>query len=137
MDDASNKALTIAVGVLITIIVTSGVLFSIAQMQHIYSQVYETDVSIQNRFDEFDAYRETSITKDGYTFNGNVKTGIEIVNTLNRYMNDTIVNFRYRNVDYSTPDEKESLINSVDNSTLYVTTVDEKDGFITIVFSEY
>ena len=137
MDDASNKALTIAVGVLITIIVTSGVLFSIAQMQQIYSQVYETDVSIQNRFDEFDAYRETSITKDGYTFNGNVKTGIEIVNTLNRYMNDTIVKFRYRNVDYSTPDEKESLINSVDNSTLYVTTVDEKDGFITIVFSEY
>lgn len=137
MDDASNKALTIAVGVLITIIVTSGVLFSIAQMQQIYSQVYETDVSIQNRFDEFDAYRETSVTKDGYTFNGNVKTGIEIVNTLNRYMNDTIVKFRYRNVDYSTPDEKESLINSVDNSTLYVTTVDEKDGFITIVFSEY
>ena len=137
MDDASNKALTIAVGVLITIIVTSGVLFSIAQMQQIYSQVYETDVSIQNRFDEFDAYRETSITKDGYTFNGNVKTGIEIVNTLNRYMNDTIVKFRYRNVDYSKPDEKESLINSVDNSTLYVTTVDEKDGFITIVFSEY
>ena len=93
MDDASNKALTIAVGVLITIIVTSGVLFSIAQMQQIYSQVYETDVSIQNRFDEFDTYREGSIIKDGYTFNGNVKTGIEMVNAINRYMNETIVRF--------------------------------------------
>ena len=137
MDDASSKALTIAVGVLITIIVTSGVLFSIAQMQQIYSQVYETDVSIQNRFDEFDTYREGSIIKDGYTFNGNVKTGIEMVNAINRYMNETIVRFRFKNVDYSTPEAKQQLIGLVDESTLYVTTVDESSGFITIVFSVY
>lgn len=137
MDDAANKALTIAVGVLITIIITSGVLFSIAQMQQIYSQVYETDVSIQNRFDEFDTYREGSITKDGYTFNANVKTGIEIVNALNRYMNDTIVKFRYKNVNYETPDAKAQLINFVDESTLYETSVDENYGFVTIIFSEY
>ncbi|MDD3303952.1 MAG: hypothetical protein PHP54_03450 [Clostridia bacterium] len=137
MDDASNKAITIAVGVLITIIVTSGVLFSVGQMQRIYSQVYETDVSIQNRFDEFDTYKEGTSTKEGYTFSGNVKTGIEIVNALNRYMNDTIVLFRYKNLDYTTPEAKEKLISNINESTLYVTSVEEKSGFTTIMVAEY
>ena len=52
-------------------------------------------------------------------------------------MNETIVTFRFKNVDYSTPEAKQQLIGLVDESTLYVTTVDESPGFITIVFSVY
>lgn len=82
MDTAGNKALVIATAVFITIMITSGVFFSIGQMQTIYSQVYETDISIQNRFSEYEAFDNTE------------KTGIDLLNTAKKYRDSQIVTVR-------------------------------------------
>lgn len=82
MDTPANKALTIAVAIFITIMITSGVFFSIGQMQSIYSQVYETDISIQNRFSEYEAFDNTE------------KTGIDLMNTAKKYRDSDVVTVR-------------------------------------------
>ena len=58
MDFISNKAISIGVGVLITIIVTSAVIFTVTQVVSIYSKVYNTDTSIKGKYDEFDKFKE-------------------------------------------------------------------------------
>ena len=55
MDSSANKALTIGVALFVTIIVTSGVFLTLNQMKDVYSEVYETDISIQSRFGEYEA----------------------------------------------------------------------------------
>ena len=62
MDNSANKALTIGVAVFITIMITSAILFILGRMQEVYSRVYETDISIQNQFDEYDAFDSTTKT---------------------------------------------------------------------------
>ena len=62
MDYMSNKALIIAVSLIVTMTVASAVLLIINQVTTIYGQVYETDTSIQNTFDEFDSYDNTEKT---------------------------------------------------------------------------
>lgn len=79
MDSITNKALIIAVGVFVTIAITSGILLTINQMKDIYSKVYETDTNITNRFDEFDAYENAE------------KTGIEVANAFSKYGSDRII----------------------------------------------
>ena len=76
MDNVTNKAIIIAVGIFVTITITSGILFIINEMRNIYSDVYKTDISINSRFSEFDAYDETE------------KTGLEVTNTFCKYKND-------------------------------------------------
>lgn len=70
MDYMSNKALIIAVSLIVTMTVASAVLLIINQVTTIYGQVYETDTSIQNTFDEFDSYDNTE------------KTLLEFLNTI-------------------------------------------------------
>lgn len=63
MDYISNKALIIAVSLLITMGIASAVLYTINQVTGIYKTVYETDTLIQSNFDEFDAYNDVEKTK--------------------------------------------------------------------------
>lgn len=76
MDEITSKALTIGVAVFITIAITSGLLIVIDQIKGIYGQVYETDISLQSSFSEFDAYDNVQ------------KTGIDVINTIKKYEND-------------------------------------------------
>ncbi len=73
MSSITNKALVIAVGIFVTIAITSGILLTIGKMRDIYQDVYQTDISLSNRFSEFDEY------------DGTEKTGLEVANTLNKY----------------------------------------------------
>ncbi len=85
MDSSANKALTIGVALFVTIIVTSGVFLTLNQMKDVYSEVYETDISIQSRFGEYEAFDNTS------------KTGIEVVNAINKYVNNYLVTIKIGN----------------------------------------
>ena len=85
MDSSANKALTIGVALFVTIIVTSGVCLTLNQMKDVYSEVYETDISIQSRFGEYEAFDNTS------------KTGIEVVNAINKYVNNYLVTIKIGN----------------------------------------
>lgn len=79
MDEISNKAISIGVAIFITIAIVSGVFYVINQMKVIYGQVYETDISIQSRFSEFDGYENTE------------KSGIEVLNAIKKYLNNSFV----------------------------------------------
>ena len=84
MDNSANKALTIGVAVFITIMITSAILFILGRMQEVYSRVYETDISIQNQFDEYDAFDSTT------------KTGIEVYNALKKYVGNQLVTITFK-----------------------------------------
>lgn len=84
MDNSANKALTIGVAVFITIMITSAILFILGRMQEVYSRVYETDISIQNQFDEYDAFDSTT------------KTGIEVYNAVKKYVGNQFVTITFK-----------------------------------------
>ena len=84
MDNSANKALTIGVAVFRTIMITSAILFILGRMQEVYSRVYETDISIQNPFDEYDAFDSTT------------KTGIEVYNAVKKYVGNQFVTITFK-----------------------------------------
>lgn len=69
----SNKALIIAVSLLVTMTIASAVLLIINQVTGVYRTVYETDTLIQSNFDEFDAY------------DGAVKNQLDLLNVTKKY----------------------------------------------------
>ncbi len=89
MEMMSNKALMIAVGLIITMIITSAVLFTINQITVVYKQVYETDTHIQGNFDEFDAFDSAK------------KTNLDFLNAIKKYRDsDSVYVVNNYNDDY-------------------------------------
>ena len=86
MSEISNRAIVIAVGVLVTIAITSSVLMVMGYFKDIYSEVKNTDISLRKMFNEFDPFDGTEIT------------GLDILNGYNKYRNDPTVNFSINNV---------------------------------------
>lgn len=80
METLSMKALMIAVGVFISLAVTSAILFTLNQITQVYQGVYTTDISIQKEFTEFAMYNET------------VMTGLEMCNTAKKYKDKPNIN---------------------------------------------
>lgn len=97
MENSTNKAIVIAVGIFVTVAITSGILFSINEMKNIYSQVYETDTSITSRFSEFDA------------FDGTVVTGVDVINAVKKYGNKVKFNGYIEIPDGKTASESEKM----------------------------
>mgnify|MGYP000859294055 FL=1 len=142
MDYMSNKALIIAVSLIVTMTVASAVLLIINQVTTIYGQVYETDTSIQNTFDEFDSYDNTE------------KTLLEFLNTVKKYRNNSNVTIRYNSFDYTTVEEKDKEIDNLkiylkiekDNekisidttfsSSMHIANVEKNDNKVIISFKE-
>lgn len=142
MDYMSNKALIIAVSLIVTMTVASAVLLIINQVTTIYGQVYETDTSIQNTFDEFDSYDNTE------------KTLLEFLNTLKKYRNNSNVTIRYNSIDHTTVEEKDKVIDNLkkylkiekDNekisidtvfsSSMYIANVEKNNNKVIISFKE-
>ncbi|MCX8075309.1 MAG: hypothetical protein N2749_06985 [Clostridia bacterium] len=79
MDYFGNKAIFIGVGVIITLTLTSGIMYTINQVKDIYKGIYGTDVSITKNFNEFDMY------------NGTQLTGLDLYNTAKKYSKDSTV----------------------------------------------
>jgi len=134
----SAKALTIAVGVAISLTITSGILFTLNQITLIYKNVYATDVSIKKEFAEFSMY------------DGTVMTGLEMYNTAKKFQDSKLVNIKCyaygaRNINQTV----DGWIGNFDGSSEYYTsklfnvhyspnTVDNADGIrgtVTIKFT--
>lgn len=105
----SNKAIIIAVSLLITISITSAILLIIGQVKNIYRTVYETDTSIHNGVDEFDVYNST------------VKNSLDLVNTAKKYKERNDVTIKVENSgfngNYSNLTEKNNLISQIEDSS--------------------
>lgn len=130
MDEISNKALLIGVGLFVTIIITSGVLYTLGEMKEIYSQVYETNISLQDMFSEYDEYDNT------------LKTGIDILNTAKKYKDNNLVQIFINNqsIDknnyintYDTQEEFEVIGKEVYDSTV---SIDQNTGEVRIIFKQ-
>ena len=118
MDFMANKALLIAVGVFITLALTSGVLMVIDNIRIIYSQVYETDTNITSNFSEFDKY-------DGSEF-----LGIDLKNTYKKYKDNNIVNVYYGDTLIN-----DNNVDSISNETKLKSTLVENGDIKEIHFS--
>lgn len=82
MDFLSTKALTIAVGISISLSITSAILFTLNQITQVYQDVYNVDVSIKKQFTNYAMY------------DGTIMTGLEMYNTAKKYRDSTTVNVR-------------------------------------------
>ncbi len=85
MSEISNKAIMISVSLLVTIAITSSIIMVIGYFRDIYKTVDKTDISIRQGLTSFDMYDNTEMT------------GLELINTYNKYKNDAIVNVYYNN----------------------------------------
>ncbi len=84
MDILSNKAVLIGFGVLITIIVMTGVLFAVNQIKEIYGYVDKNDISVVKEFEDiFNSY------------NGAKMNGVDLVNTIRRFEGSLVVSVTY------------------------------------------
>lgn len=79
MDYMSNKALLIGVGLFVTIVITSGVIFTVDKLRDVYKRVYETNTQIEANFDEYDAYENSE------------KTSLDMLNTAKKYRDSDTV----------------------------------------------
>lgn len=110
MENSTNKAIVIAVGIFVTVAITSGILFSINEMKNIYSKVYETDTSITSRFSELDAFDDTIVT------------GVDVINAKNKYGDKVEINSTTFSgiIDLSKEENKMKFYSLKFNSTLEV-----------------
>lgn len=76
MDFLSAKAMTIAVGIAVSLAITSSILFTLNKITLIYQDVYNTDVSLKKEFNEYSMYQRTTMT------------GLEMYNTAKKYKNN-------------------------------------------------
>jgi len=132
----SNKALIIAVSLIVTMAIASSVLLIINQVVTVYGQVYETDTSIQSGFDEFDSYDNTQ------------KTALDVLNTVKKYKNNSLVSVVDGNGSpYNEEALKRSLnvenagtgdlsVNSTDSSKTYSSTIKRDNNKVTIILKE-
>lgn len=129
----SNKALIIAVSLIVTMAIASAVILIINQVVTVYGQVYETDTSIQSGFDEFDSYDNTQ------------KTALDVLNTVKKYKNNSLVSVVDENGSpYNEEDLKRSLevenagtedlsVNSTKASKTYSSTIKRDNNKVTII----
>ena len=81
MDELSTKAVIIGVSIFVTITILTVVLLEFTQISDIYEHVGETNITFEERLDEFDKYRDKN----------NVFSGIDVLNTLSKYKNNALV----------------------------------------------
>lgn len=79
MSFVTNKAFTIAVGIFVTIAIASGILIIFSNVNSIYGNVRNKDISLSSRFNEYDMYNNTEMT------------GLDVINTARKYALDGTV----------------------------------------------
>lgn len=118
MGDSLNRAIMIAVGLFVTVIIISGIMFIFSQMQEIYKNVDDTDTSITSKFGKYASYDNTTIT------------GLDMLNCANKYYSNNLVIVMYGNIQLNTNEGIEYLNNEFENENIkyensYSSTVEE------------
>ena len=106
MGDAANQAISLGVGIFVTLLIASGVIFIFSQMQDVYSEVSATDTNIAAQFGEYAMYDNTTIT------------GLEVVNCANKYYDDNMVVVSYMGRDVNNADGIQYLEQQLNNGFL-------------------
>ncbi|MGN1012747.1 MAG: hypothetical protein ACI4ON_02820 [Clostridia bacterium] len=106
MGEAANKAIMFGVGIFITIIIISGIMFIFSQMQEIYKQVGTTDTTITSRFGKYASYDNTKVT------------GLEVINCANKYYKENLVVVTYNGFEVNTDSGLNYLDEQYNNGNL-------------------
>lgn len=106
MGDSLNRAIMIAVGLFVTVIIISGIMFIFSQMQEIYKNVDDTDTSITSKFGKYASYDNTTIT------------GLDMINCANKYYSNNLVIVMYGNIQLNTKEGIEYLNNEFENENI-------------------
>ena len=120
MGEAANKALMFGVGIFITVIIISGIMFIFSQMQEIYKQVGTTDTTITSRFGKYSSYDNTKVT------------GLEVINCANKYYKENLVVVTYNGFEVNTDsglnyldEQYASLLEHLGNQKMILSSSDE------------
>ncbi len=118
MGESLNRAIMIAVGLFVTVIIISGIMVIFSQMQEVYKNVNSTDTSIVGKFGKYASYDNTTIT------------GLEMINCANKYYKDRNVIVMYGNIQLNTQDGIDYLNNEYENENikyeyLYSSTIED------------
>lgn len=81
MDEISTKAVIIGVSIFVTVVVITVLVLEFTQIKGLYKITAETNVSFEDRLDEFDKYRDST----------NIFSGLDVVNTVGKYKKDDAV----------------------------------------------
>lgn len=124
MNELSVKAIVIGVSITVTIIILTVVIFEFTEIQKLYSNVAQTDISFESRLDEFDKYRDSN----------NDFNGLDVRNTLKKYENETQVKVCINNGTSEVCDD------SIDENSLvynrkYISSLDDTSGINKIIFT--
>ena len=106
MGEAASRAISLGVGIFVTLLIASGVIFIFSQMQEVYSQVSSTDTNIAAQFGEYAMYDNTTIT------------GLEVINCANKYYNENSVVVNYMGRDVNNVNGLQYLDEQLNNGTL-------------------
>jgi hypothetical protein len=132
MDFISNKALYIAVGLFISIVIASSVIFTMSKMKEVYSKVDKADVNIQSGIDEYSMYNNTIVL------------GIDVYNTAKKYninssfRKNTNIVVRIVSTEINNAIWLEANKDTFDLETRYNATysINENNGLVTVIFTE-
>lgn len=81
MDEIVTKALIIGVSIFVTLLIVTVLIFEFTQIRDIYKVTAETNITFEERLDEFNKYRDSS----------NYFNGLDVKNTIEKYRNDKTV----------------------------------------------
>ncbi len=84
MDILSTKAVLIGTGIMISIIIMTGVIMAVNQIKEIYGYVDKTDISVVKEFQDVFS-----------TYNGAKMNGVDLVNTIRRFENNNLIVIDY------------------------------------------
>lgn len=125
MEYSTSKALLIGVGVFVTLSIASLVIVIFGQVKDVYKQVYNTNISLKDRFGEFSKY------------NGSIMTGMDMYNTYKKYRNNPDVQVLYEGSPIMIDNNGKIAIINYEYDTKYRVFYTEKDGKSIINFKEY
>lgn len=125
MDEISTKAIIIGVSIFVTLIILTVIVFEFQQIQSVYKQVGQTNISFEEQLDEFDKYRDSN----------NLFTGLDIRNTVKKYANNKAVDVCMTSIAGEICNDSIQIEN-LDYKKGYSSRVDETTNIFKIIFSE-
>lgn len=125
MDEISSRAVVIGVSVFVTLVILTVILFEFNQIQNIYKDVGQTDISFENSLDELDKYRDTN----------NIFSGLDVRNTVKKYKKNLNIKVCVMSDGEEQCDDNINVEN-LDYKKEYVPSFDETTNIYKILFSE-
>lgn len=125
MDEISTKAIIIGVSIFVTLVILTVIVFEFQQIQSVYKQVGQTNISFEEQLDEFDKYRDSN----------NLFTGLDIRNTVKKYANNKAVDVCMTSIAGEICNDSIQIEN-LDYKKGYSSRVDETTNIFKIIFSE-